>query len=140
VFVIERRNLWIVHQKAALKNADVIRLAHGEIPVLRSAGARVYDLIGGHSRMESHIRGNLRRTATSIEPKGSLRLQLPEDDKDLFLYITDGAGKFKNEDGTQTPGRYNVILARADVEATLISAGVDESLHYLSFYLPKFLD
>jgi hypothetical protein len=76
--------------------------------------------------------------------------------EDLFLYITDGAGRFSVEhpapqgrsarrNGTPRSevegslGQYDVILARPDSPTATITAPPGQSLHYLSFYLPTFL-
>ncbi|GAB4529138.1 MAG: hypothetical protein OHK0046_48760 [Anaerolineae bacterium] len=108
-----------------------------ELPVRQIGNATVYNLIGEDSPMKQHMTGRL--TATTLQAGGTTQVELPREDEDLFLYVTDGtgqAGYLENETGL---GQYDVILARADANTISISASGDETLHYMSFYLPRFL-
>ena len=112
------------------------QLRGDQLPIQRAGDATVCALIGDGSPMVQHMSGRL--TTTRIDPGGETRLELPRSDEDLFLYVTDGAGKLMN--GGETPlGRYDVILARPDAPGVTLSAAPGEDLHYLSFYLPRFL-
>ncbi|MGH8245045.1 MAG: hypothetical protein ACREUU_01285, partial [Gammaproteobacteria bacterium] len=64
----------------------------------------------------------------------------PSIGEDLFLYVTDGAGRATHSAGATPLGQYDVILARPDAGATTLTASPDQPLHFLSFYLPRFLD
>jgi len=114
------------------------QLRKDQLPTQRVGDATVYSLIGDGSPMEQHMLGRL--SATSIDASGSTLVTPPRDGEDLFLYITDGAGLLS--DTTQsvaTLGQYDVLLARPDMDSLSIQAGADAPLHYLSFYLPRFL-
>ncbi|MBX3065900.1 MAG: pirin family protein [Anaerolineae bacterium] len=113
------------------------QIGKGGLPSARIGDATTYQLIGGGSPMESHVRGRL--TATVIDPTGSTALVNPREDEDLFLYVTDGAGKLNAESGDVALRQYDVILARADAPEAILSADDGGSLHYLSFYLPRFM-
>jgi hypothetical protein len=53
--------------------------------------------------------------------------------------VTAGAGTFAAEKGESGAlGQYDVILARPEVEKVEIKAA-ETPLHFLSFYLPRFL-
>jgi redox-sensitive bicupin YhaK (pirin superfamily) len=107
-----------------------------EFPMEKIGDATVTSLIGVDSPMEQHMKGRI--TAATIPAGGASRLVAPNEDEDLFLYVTDGSGMATN--GHEAPlGQYDVILARPQVEEVAIHAAEEESLHYLSFYLPKFL-
>jgi redox-sensitive bicupin YhaK (pirin superfamily) len=112
------------------------QVGKAELPSIQAGDATVYQLIGGGSPMESHV--NARLTAATLNAGGSTTLQNPRPDEDLFLYVTDGAGKLSSELGEVTLGQYDVILARPDAPEATFSTE-NESLHFLSFYLPKFL-
>lgn len=109
-----------------------------ELPAHQAGDGTVYHLIGDGSPMRQHITGRL--TATSLPAGGQTTIQPPRTGEDLFLYITDG-------NGTATPpdtephdvGQYDVILARPSLDEATLQAS-DETLHFLSFYLPSFLD
>jgi len=148
---------WIEHQELNLtdKPARVIQiwfaadakyrgisphyqqLNNSEMPSRMVGGAKVTSLIGQDSPMEQHMTGRL--TAATVTPEGTTTLEAPRPDEDLFLYVTDGAGTFAAEKGESgTLGQYDVILARPGVEKVEIKAA-DTPLHFLSFYLPRFL-
>lgn len=80
-----------------------------------------------------------RLTAARVPAGGKTSLEAPRPDEDLFLYVTDGAGTAING-GPHTLGQYDVILARPDVEPVALEAAPNQDLHYLSFYLPRFLE
>jgi hypothetical protein len=89
--------------------------------------------------MESHITGRL--TATTVSANGTTEVELPQEGEDLFLYITDAEQSgVVGYQGQETPlDTYDVILASPDAEAIQISAREKANLHYLSFYLPTFI-
>lgn len=103
------------------------------LPVQEVGDASVYSLIGEDSPMQQHIAGRL--TATSIPPNGVTHLVPPRADEDLFLYVTDGTGR---ADDSTPLGQYDVILASPDAPSVSIRAERGP-LHFLSFYLPRFL-
>ena len=112
------------------------QLERGQLPALRLGDATVFSLIGDGSPMEQHMAGRL--TATTIDPGGQTTLEPPRPGEDLFLYITDGAGRANYEDQTVSLGQYDVILARPDAQPAILSAS-EQPLHFLNFYLPRFL-
>jgi quercetin 2,3-dioxygenase len=107
------------------------------LPKQTVGDAAVYTLIGADSPMEQHITGRL--TATTIQPGGRTWLAAPRADEDLFLYVTDGAGKSVYAGNELTLGQYDEILATSEVDTVQIQADAGARLHYLSFYLPRFL-
>ena len=109
-----------------------------QLPSRKIGDGTVFELIGGESPMEQHMTGRL--TATTIEPGGTTTIEAPRSGEDLFLYVTDGNGEAQHNGNGKNLGQYDVILARPDVEETTISAAPDQKLHFLNFYLPKFLD
>ncbi|MBZ0299805.1 MAG: pirin family protein, partial [Anaerolineae bacterium] len=113
------------------------QLRGDQLPVNRIGDATVRNLIGEDALMEQHMTGRL--MATTIPAGGRTELAAPRPDEDLFLYVTDGAGSAANG-SRHTLGQYDVILATPEVEPVALSAAPDSDLHYLSFYLPKFLD
>ncbi len=113
------------------------QLRNNQLPARKLGDATIYSLIGEDSPMEQHMTGRL--TAARVPAGGKTSLEAPRPDEDLFLYVTDGAGTALNG-GPHTLGQYDVILARPDVEPVALEAAPGEDLHYLSFYLPKFLD
>ena len=113
------------------------QLPRTALPARRSNGAVTYSLIGDDSPMEQHMRGRL--TATTVEPGGQAQLEPPRPDEDLFLYVTDGAGEAALPEGPAAMGQYDVLLARPDAPEVKLSSADDQPLHYLSFYLPRFL-
>jgi hypothetical protein len=117
------------------------QLRREQLPTRRVGDASVYSLIGDGSPMEQHMIGRL--SATTVDAGGTTSLIPPRASEDLFLYVTDGAGQFGGaREAPITLGQYDVILARPDA-ATLgaldIAAAPDQTLHFLSFYLPTFL-
>ena len=54
------------------------------------------------------------------------------------MYVTDGAGRVTHGE-THTLGQYDVMLGRPDMDSATIEADPGTPLHFLSFYLPKFL-
>jgi redox-sensitive bicupin YhaK (pirin superfamily) len=114
------------------------QLNRAQLPVRQAGEAKVFSLIGGGSPMAQHMSGRL--TATQVDPGGHTPLELPQPGEDLFLYITDGAGQVEYNQQTLNLAQYDVILAQPQAEAIHLSAAPGHSLHYLSFYLPKFLN
>jgi redox-sensitive bicupin YhaK (pirin superfamily) len=130
--------IWFV---ADIKYRDLAphyqQLGTEELPSHQLDGATVFALIGDGSPMEQHMRGRL--TATAVDPGSEVLIELPRKDEDLFLYVTDGVGRLQSNGLESSVGQYDVVLARSDAppETRLSAAG--EPLHFLSFYLPKFL-
>jgi hypothetical protein len=112
------------------------QLQRDELPARRAGDATVYSLIDEGSPMQQHMTGRL--TATVVDPGGTTQVTPPRADEDLFVYITDGAGQVAYDD-VSALGQYDVLLARPDMEPAAVTASPDSTLHYLSFYLPKFL-
>lgn len=113
------------------------QIKRDELPVQKIADAAVYSLIGEESPMDQHINGRL--SAASIPANGVTSLVLPRAEEDLFVYFTDGTGTASHINQTANLGQYDVILAAPDAADVSIRAG-DAGLHFLSFYLPKFLE
>jgi redox-sensitive bicupin YhaK (pirin superfamily) len=111
--------------------------ARTDLPSRRVGDATVLNLIGDGSPMEQHMTGRL--TTTTVDAAGVTTLQPPEPGEDLFLYVTDGAGQADHKSESVTLGQYDVILATPQVEATTLRADGSNPLHFLSFYLPRFL-
>jgi redox-sensitive bicupin YhaK (pirin superfamily) len=108
-----------------------------QLPVRQVGDAAVYELIGGRSPMQQHMRGRL--TATTLEPGGETQIERPKADEDLFLYITDGNGIVSYQHQENILTQYDVILGQPDMQTSVVNATKDSPLHYLSFYLPRFL-
>jgi len=108
-----------------------------ELASRRVGDATMYNLIGGGSPMEQHMTGRL--TAATIDAGGTTTLQPPRSNEDLFLYVTDGTGQAQHDGQTVALGQYDVILATQDMGAATLSADAGNRLHFLSFYLPRFL-
>jgi redox-sensitive bicupin YhaK (pirin superfamily) len=108
-----------------------------ELPSRRVGDATVFNLIGDGSPMEQHMTGRL--TATTVDAGGTTTIQPPRPDEDLFLYATDGAGNGQHNGEGVALGQYDVILATPDVGTITVSADTPNRLHFLSFYLPRFL-
>ena len=113
------------------------QISQAELPVRQVGAATVYSLIGDGSPMEQHIEGRL--SATNVPAGGTLTMELPHHDEQLFLYVTDGRGQAVHAGEPVTISQYDVILARPDAQPTIISAEADNPLTYLSFYLPPFM-
>jgi redox-sensitive bicupin YhaK (pirin superfamily) len=112
------------------------QVGRAELPIFESEGVRTFTLIGGESPMEQHMAGRL--TATEVDPNCVADLVPPRDGEDLFLYVTDGAGHTRLNGDIIPLGQYDAIVARPDVKPVRLSAE-NTTLHYLSFYLPKFI-
>lgn len=149
---------WIEHQELNLTDepARVIQIWYAADPKHRGLDAHyqqsrknelpktendtnavTHTLIGGDSPMEQHMNGRL--TATTIAAGGKATIETPKEDEDLFLYITDGAGQATHNGKNPILEQYDVIIGTPELTSTTITAGEDEKLDYLSFYLPKFL-
>jgi redox-sensitive bicupin YhaK (pirin superfamily) len=113
------------------------QLGRAELPAVHNNGATTHQLIGGDSPVEQHMNGRL--TVTTIQPGKQTELVPPELGEDLFLYITDGTGQLHGDDGPIPLGQYDVLLARPDAPTTTLTAAATHPLHYLNFYLPRFL-
>ncbi len=112
------------------------QLNRGQLPTRLIGDATTYHLITEDSPVEAHV--NARLTATSVPAGGQTHLQLPRDGEDLFLYVTDGAGKASWKGEQASLGQYDVILATPQADEVTIGAN-GEALHYLCFYLPRFI-
>lgn len=112
------------------------QLDQAALPANRVGDATVLSLIDNGSPMQQHMTGRL--TATRIDPGGLTHLIPPRPDEDLFVYVTDGEGQVTHLDDIAL-SQYDVILARPDMEETPIQAVPGSALHFLSFYLPRFL-
>ncbi len=110
----------------------------GELPCRTVGDAAVYNLIGNGSPMQQHMTGRL--TAATLQSGGKTILEAPRADEDLFVYVTDGVGQVVHEAETADLSQYDVILATPELSSATISAAKDEPLHFLSFYLPRFLN
>jgi redox-sensitive bicupin YhaK (pirin superfamily) len=104
----------------------------------RAGNANVTTLIGDGSPMESHLVGG-RLTAITLAAGGAVQLEAPREDEDLFLYVTDGAGQAAHAGESVTLGQYDVLLARPEAQTVTLTATPEAPLHFLNFYLPKFL-
>lgn len=113
------------------------QVGRDELPVREADGAAIYTLIGPGSPMEQHMQGRL--TATILQPGATVALEAPQPGEDLFVYITDGAGRWAYERQSGTLGIYDVFLGRPDMDEALLHAEGDAPLELLSFYLPSFL-
>ncbi len=113
------------------------QLGRDQLPTQRVGDASVYSLIGDGSPMQQHMTGRL--TATVVDPGGSTQIVAPRSDEDLFVYVTDGAGHARYHDEDTPLGQYDVLLARSSADEASVNADSSSPLHFLSFYLPKFL-
>jgi hypothetical protein len=77
-------------------------------------------------------------TATVIDLGGTYTLPAPAAVDDLFTYVTDGSGMLVAEDAEVPLGQYDVLMARPEMPTTTIRAD-EQPLHFLNFYLPRFL-
>jgi hypothetical protein len=114
------------------------QLSRAQLPTRQNGDAAITHLIGDGSPMEQHMMGRL--TAATLQPGGKTSLEAPKVGEDLFLYVTDGAGVAVHNGGADSLGQYDVILARPGVDAVEIEAVGEQKLHFLSFYLPAFLN
>jgi redox-sensitive bicupin YhaK (pirin superfamily) len=148
---------WIEHQELNLGDAPVRviqiwyvadfryrglaphyqQLPRAELPAARVGDATRHSLIGDGSPMDQHMHGRL--TATLVPPGGAATLEPPRDGEDLFLYVTDGAGRAALPAGDAALGQYDVLLARPDAPELALRAGEGGGLSYLSFYLRSFM-
>lgn len=113
------------------------QLTGAELPSRQSGDATIFSLIGADSPMLQHMNGRL--TAATLVPQGRSTIEAPQLGESLFLYVTDGAGYVTYDGNTQSVGQYDVILARPDMDAAVLTTESDSSLKWLSFYLPAFL-
>src|SRR5688500_7806338 len=109
-----------------------------ELPRRTVGDAIVFTLIGDESPLEQHMTGRL--TATTVQPGGTTTIEAPGEDEDLFIYVTDGEGRTAYGGADISLGQYDVILAMSEVNPPQIQAGANASLHFMSFYLPRFLN
>jgi hypothetical protein len=112
------------------------QLRRDELPRRQVGAATVFHLIGDGSPMEQHFEGRL--TAATVEAGGTTVIEAPRTSEDLFLYVTDGAGQVACDGREYRLGQYDVILATPELAEATIRAQ-DEGLHFMSFYLPRFL-
>jgi len=113
------------------------QVSRDELPMRRIGDGRVYELIGEESPMEQHMTGRL--TATILESGGTTTIEAPRNGEELFLYVTDGTGRFANDRTSDTLGQYDVILGTADMPETTLIADGDAPLELMSFYLEPFM-
>jgi redox-sensitive bicupin YhaK (pirin superfamily) len=113
------------------------QVGRGQLPAQRVGDATIFNLIGDDSPMEQHVSARL--TATTVEPGGQTTLAAPRPDEDLFLYVTDGNGQAVHDGQSPTLGQYDVVLATPEAGTATIAAQPSAPLHFLSFYLPRFL-
>lgn len=116
------------------------QLKKTELPARRAGDATVFDLIGEPSPIEAHMVGAPRLTATVVPPSGKVELEPPRKDEDLFLYVTDGTGQLDAPEQVNEMGQYDVLLARAGARDATLTASPTQSLHFMNFYLPAFLE
>lgn len=114
------------------------QVGKADLPAKRVGDATVLALIGNDSPMQQHMSGRL--TATTLPAGGETIFAPPHDDEDLFIYITDGAGKAHHNGHSPDLGQYDVILANPEVGETKIAAADDQGLDYMCFYLPRFIN
>ncbi len=116
------------------------QLSKRDLPARREGDATVYSLIGEESPVETHMVGAPRVTATALAPGGKVELEPPRADENLFLYITDGTGQLNAADQEPALGQYDVILAQPATKNAKLKAAEEQPLHFMNFYLPKFLE
>lgn len=114
------------------------QLGRDRLPQRRVGHATAFSLIGAGSPMEQHIIGG-RLAATAVDAGGQTQVEAPGPTEDLFLYVTDGAGEARWDSQGTALGQYDVILARSEAAGPSLRVGSDTALHFLSFYLPRFL-
>lgn len=115
------------------------QLNNGQLPSRTLGDAVIHNLIGADSPMEQHMTGRL--TAGCLKPGGTTTLELPQAGEDLFVYVTDGSGRFEaaaDQESGQL-GQYDVMLARPDAGGVWLTADAERPLDFMSFYLPRFL-
>lgn len=96
----------------------------------------VRDIIGENGATDSHVHGRL--TSTIIPAGGQSTFEPPREGEDLFLYVVNGSGTANGSIPATPLNLYDVILATPDAASPTFTAG-DQSLNYLSFYLPSFI-
>ncbi len=106
------------------------------LPARQVGAATVYSLIGDDSPMDQHMTGRL--TAATVPAGGTTHIEPPRPGEDLFLYITDGSGQAIYHDKAIALGQYDVILAQPEMQTAGITA--QDTLYFMSFYLPKFIE
>jgi quercetin 2,3-dioxygenase len=106
-----------------------------EMPARLSGDGEVHDIIGPAGRTDAHVAARL--TSTILPAGGTARVERPQPGEELFLYVVNGDGLMITRESSQGLGLYDVILATPDAESVGLQAG-DESLSFLSFYLPPF--
>ncbi len=121
----------------AIKEPHYQQLRNDQLPSRRAGGATVLDLIGNESPMQQHMVGRL--TTTTVDAGGHTKLEAPQPTEDLFLYVTDGAGRVSYSGNAAPMCQYDVLLARPDSPEVTLAAQPDATLNFLSFYLPSFL-
>lgn len=105
------------------------------MPARTVGDAQVREIIGPSGVTDAHV--NARLTSTIVPPAGSTRIELPNSDEELFLYVVGGEGHARGPGLEQAVGQYDVILARPHAPAPTLQAG-EEPLNFLSFYLSPF--
>ena len=145
------------------------QLGRDQLPQRRIGDATVFSLIGLDSPMEQHMTGRLTATTVDPGGSTQVEAANPDEDLFLYItdgaghFVVEqpappGRSARRNEAQrkaveSQHPERseakrnevegpldqYDVILARPDSPTTAITAAPAQPLHYLSFYLPRFL-
>ncbi len=131
--------IWFAADRQYRKPPHYQQLNRTELPSRTEGDSRVLSVFGDDSPLERHMVGDARLTATFVSPCGKVELEPPRPDENLFLYVTEGAGQLTTADDATPLRQYDVLIARADAQNVQLRAAGDRELHYLNFYLPKFL-
>jgi redox-sensitive bicupin YhaK (pirin superfamily) len=131
--------IWFAADPKHRKLPHYEQLNRSQLPKRRHGDANVLSVFGDDSPLERHMVGDARLTATFVPPSGKVEIEPPREGEDLFLYVTEGTGDFHAPDMANNLGQYDVLLARPDAKDAIVRAAPDQELHFLNFYLPKFL-
>jgi hypothetical protein len=99
--------------------------------------ATVRDIIGPNGATDAHVSARL--TSSILPAGGTATIELPQSGEDLFLYFVDGNGRFQTSTTQHEIDSYDVVLATPEAETAVITAGSNNPLNYLSFYLNPFM-
>ena len=99
--------------------------------------AVVRDIIGPNGATDAHVSARL--TSSILPAGGTATIELPQAGEDLFLYFVDGNGRFQTSTTQDQVDLYDVVLATPEAETAVITAGPEQPLNYLSFYLRPFM-
>jgi redox-sensitive bicupin YhaK (pirin superfamily) len=131
--------IWFAADRKHGRQPNYQQMPQAALPKRRSGDAEIFSVFGNDSPMDRHMLGDARLTAAFVPAGGKVELEPPSPNHDLFLYVTEGAGNFRAPDTEKSLGQYDVLIARQDAKDTMLRAAPDQPLHYLNFYLPKFL-